>query len=519
MRAIIHQPEPSQFASGADLDGFTEALAHALQAAGCEVVRAHWPQWPRTGADDVAIVLRGACPGPASGNGFRILWLLTHPADVDRAELDAHDLVIVGSRFHAELLAGCTETPVRVAGPCVDTRHFGPPPADGSAASGGREGVVYPVDSHGVRRPMAEWLAASRLPVQVYGRGWTAFGLDHLVEDAAPDASALAAALRRAQVALVDHLPQAAAFGYVNRRVLEALACGVPVVPDRDPGLDAGFSGDVEVVGSAAELEAAVHRRLQCGAEGHVRLREAWAATGDRFTFEARVTELLAWIREVRQSGVAGAGIGNTGAASIDHDGYRQPLLREQARMARLEGLLTDRDRQLERMQARERAALEEVRRATERVEVAEAERVETERRLTEIQSGLSWRVTRPLRMVREVVRMLARAWRRLTRDEVPGSASQRLRERLRRAVRELTPMPLRRAWRRLRGRPGADRFSGQAVVDTQTGGAASGPSVPEGRYWRLQAIQLLEELEYARGGDTDAHAAGGSRRTGESER
>jgi hypothetical protein len=124
----------------------------------------------------------------------------------------------------------------------------------------------------------------------------------------------------------------------------------------------------------------------------------------------------------------------------------------------------------------------------------------------------------RPLRMVREVMRMHGRACRRPTRDEVPGTASQRMIERLRRAVRELVPAPVRRAWRWLRNRPGADRFSGQAAAEDQSGASRAGNGDPDGHYWRLQAIQLLEELEYAQGNDTDAGDTGGSRRAGDAD-
>ena len=581
MHFVIKNPAPREAGDARWGDQyFGEALERALAETGSTVRQDFWPDWDTGGESDVTLVLRGLRASHPTDGGFRILWIISHPAEVTADELDAYDLVLAASRIHARLLASVTRTPVRVALQCTDEATFHPPEQSIQEQARTRQDLVYVANTRGVRREMGQWLLASGRSARIFGRAWEYCGLGHMVEAqhlANPDVGEL---YRHARIALNDHWLDMRGFGYVNNRLFDCLACGTPVITDDSPELRELFGETLYYVQSAEDFDNAIR---DCEADYAATLEHVtrkWDEIRDRFTFRTRAAELITWAQHPprqRRPGAADVGrsverrleglmrINARSEAAHRADLSQQIRTLERAaeksetELERTTSELEKNRRQLERTTSEleknrhrlERA--EEARAATEAEAQAAHDALESQRglaavtlRYTErlehnlraVLASASWRVTAPLRLFTGAARLLLRGRRgapiqtpkrppempRLqtsvgqpdqqppdpTHDEISTSpgidrrAPVRLYKRVRGIARAGVGHALHSMAARRSGTHGSGASTGAGPSAPASGKAqtqTTGATRPDADtvYWRLQALQLLEELEYTR--------------------
>ena len=78
---------------------------------------------------------------------------------------------------------------------------------------------------------------ATHLPLKIWGRGWKRPGYERSVVAPCVRNEALGDLYRNSVCTLNDHWSDMARFNYVNNRVFDALACGLPVLSDPHDGL------------------------------------------------------------------------------------------------------------------------------------------------------------------------------------------------------------------------------------------------------------------------------------------
>ena len=302
MKIAIKNPAPEgdeQFRWG-DLY-FGNALRQSLARQGVSVTQDFWPSWDKGGDEaEVVLVLRGKRPWTPPKGVFSVLWNISHPADIPLEEMQAYDLILTASSLHRDLCAAMMETPVRVARQCTefDAAKWVRQPIEEQAER--REGIYYVANSRGQRRDMARWIAEFQVPVEIYGSGWDRSGVASLVQGDHFPNDRLPELYGNAQLVLNDHWADMRAFGIINNRILDCLACGVPVLSDSFPEIREIF-GDALLY--AHDAESFREQIDYCRNNYETVLRRAqefWEREGATFTFDYRAEQILGWIDELR---------------------------------------------------------------------------------------------------------------------------------------------------------------------------------------------------------------------------
>lgn len=291
--AVITVASPS--AKVADRWGdwhLAEGLARALRRHGHDVRVQTLAdvERPVSRVADLHLVLRGLARVPRVAGQCHALWIISHPEDLDDAELDAADLLFVASEPFADALRARTATPVVVLLQATDPERFRPQPADAAH----RHDVTVVGKSRDVLRPMVRDAVAAGLRPAIYGSGWD--GLvdpdlvvtDHVANEDLPGVYASAG------VVLNDHWDTMRRWGFVSNRVFDVLACGTPLVTDEMPEVTAIFGDLVPTWRTPDELRTVVRGLLDEPDEARARAAAARAVVVADHSFDRRAEVVLA---------------------------------------------------------------------------------------------------------------------------------------------------------------------------------------------------------------------------------
>ena len=155
-------------------DPFARSLAAALERRGQWVTVDH-PETRARGSrdhDDVVLVLRGldpVAPTPAdAGVAARLLWIISHPAEVTAAECAPYDLVLAAGPAWARQRTQDWGREVRTLLQCTDATRFHP----GLAEPDSGPEVLFVGNSRGELRPVVRAALDAGLPLTLHGDGW-----------------------------------------------------------------------------------------------------------------------------------------------------------------------------------------------------------------------------------------------------------------------------------------------------------------------------------------------------------
>jgi glycosyltransferase involved in cell wall biosynthesis len=244
-------------------------------------------------ACDVHCVVRGLRRVRRTPGQAHVIWVISHPEDIEAPECDEADLVLVASARFAESLRRRTHTPVEVMLQATDVTRFHPVPVDPRHA----HDVAIVAKSRNVFRPaVADALAAGVRPA-IYGSGWEPFVDPALVVCEYVANEELATVYSSVGVLLNDHWQTMRAEGFVSNRLFDALACGTPVISEDLPEIAELFDGAVLTYHDADELRALIASTLA----GPVGARERAARGGElvrhHHTFDHRAEQFLDALR------------------------------------------------------------------------------------------------------------------------------------------------------------------------------------------------------------------------------
>jgi glycosyltransferase involved in cell wall biosynthesis len=235
------------------------------------------------------LVLRGKYAPPAAWlarqpHACKALWLISWPLDPTPAELAAYDQLFVASVQDTPRIARLSGRPTSTLLQATGFQHFGPSePTNGS--------LLFVGNTRGVLRPIVAGFSKAGLPLELIGAGWEQLGLQ--AEATSIANTQLPARYRRALAVLNDHHRAMADYGYLNNRVFDALACGVPVITDAAPGcppeLERAVIRHTPSSDARASLEQARALRAQ-----PLLLQRIARTVRQEHSFEARARQLLA---------------------------------------------------------------------------------------------------------------------------------------------------------------------------------------------------------------------------------
>ena len=186
-----------------------------------------------THLDDIALAVRGLYPIPPTPGQVNVLWVISHPDDVDHRELDGYDLVCAASvSWSAELAARTGREVV----PLLQATEFQPPTS--APTSSRRESSVVFVGSAnaGRERPLVWKAVEAGVELAVYGPGWEDLP-DGLWRGEYVDNARLPELYHQHGIVLADHWPDMARAGFIANRVFDAVASGARVICDEVVGV------------------------------------------------------------------------------------------------------------------------------------------------------------------------------------------------------------------------------------------------------------------------------------------
>lgn len=220
---------------------FGKGLARSLEAEGCETHMVFWEQWNNVAEADLLLVIRGTrAAGPQQGDfGCKALWIISHPEDVSTDELDEFDVIFCGASAHAQALREQGHQAYTLL-QCTDAELFHPRGRDIHRL----ENDFIFVGNGRDERTLIHDAIADGLALKLWGRGWERYAYErYVVRRFIPNAE-LGDLYRRSFCTLNDHWSDMTEHEYVNNRVFDALACGLPVLSDANKGLaELGFGG------------------------------------------------------------------------------------------------------------------------------------------------------------------------------------------------------------------------------------------------------------------------------------
>lgn len=262
MNILIRNPAPDDPADQPFWGDFHfgNALSACLQGLGCATRTQYWPNWDSSEPADALLVLRGLRAADAFDGEFgrKLIWLISHPDDVEDDELRRFDTVLCGSAKHtAELRQRGFDAHVFLQ--CTDDRFFFPRIRERSTFD---NAFVFVGNWRGGNRSLVGRAMTAQLPLKIWGRVWTRPAHQpFIVDDYYPNPQ-LGELYRASFCSLNDHWPDMTKYSYVNNRVFDALACALPVLTDPNPGIEGLNLGGIITIAPEDSFDDAIDKLI-----------------------------------------------------------------------------------------------------------------------------------------------------------------------------------------------------------------------------------------------------------------
>lgn len=278
---------------------FAKALQKYLERLGVYVVLEFHEDWNCRTFADVVLVLRGTHryrPDRRKGDCLYIMWNISHPEDISLEEYELYDVICTASRSYARKLGEKLTIPVYPLLQCTDTELFFPAdkerlPEETSFA----HQYLFVGNTRGTLRPCLDWALRHELPVDVIGKGWKKMypGKEKHFIALSVENDQLPDLYRRARVTLNDHWPDMLEYQFINNRIFDALACGLPVISDRCRELEEIFPDAVLYYDDEESFLDCCSRMEGEYDTIKARVEAQWPLICREYSFEARAGQLL----------------------------------------------------------------------------------------------------------------------------------------------------------------------------------------------------------------------------------
>lgn len=275
---------------------FARSLSRYLERLGIYVTLDTREDWACEAQADVVVVLRGCRfyrPDRRSKKTIYVMWNISHPAEITTAEYELYDAVCVSSSWYAKELKKQIKVPVYELLQCTDTELFYPEKYNPEHIV---NDFIFIGNSRGVARNCVLWAIEDNLPFKMWGGGWDRILKDHMDIIVAPsiENESIPDLYRSSKVTLNDHWPDMLEKQFINNRIFDALACGLPVISDKCDDLVRIFPDSVLYYSNKEEFDYCV-KQLETDYDNiRKRVETQWPLIKNQFSFEARAKQLIA---------------------------------------------------------------------------------------------------------------------------------------------------------------------------------------------------------------------------------
>lgn len=250
----------ADFTAGGDRWGdvpYAADLAEALIARGQDAVvdRAQAFTRPTNYLDDVVLVIRGLHPCEPQLGKTNILWAISRPDQITKAELQGFDIVYGASRIWCEYARAEWGIDARYLPQATNPRRFYPAPRTDKV------GPKYDLTFvGGARDPLGRKIVADCVEagysVKVWGPRWEQFVPADMVVSEFIDNDKLVEIYSSSRIVLNDHFGDMAKWGFASNRIYDAVASGAKVISDEVDGVMEIFKGAVQTYRTSDDLIA-----------------------------------------------------------------------------------------------------------------------------------------------------------------------------------------------------------------------------------------------------------------------
>ena len=183
---------------------------------------------------------------------------------------------------------------------CADTEIFYP---DNDPEGEKEYGWIFVGNSRYVKRKSVTWSVEHGIPLKIWGSGWKNFVPDsanHVVAENIPN-SELPKLYRNAKVTVCDHYEDMIANGFINTRIVEALACGLPVISDYSEVLEEMFGDAILCYRDEKEFTEQVTKVTEEYGTVKRNVMMLWPFIKEKYSFETCAARLLVFAEEARK--------------------------------------------------------------------------------------------------------------------------------------------------------------------------------------------------------------------------
>ena len=272
---------------------FAMSLKKNLEKLGFFVIVDFKENWAYEEWADVVVALRGSSfyrPDRRNKKTVYILWNISHPDWVTDYEYELFDIVCVGSKHYAAQLSERLTVPVYPLLQCTDTDIFYP----ASEETEKTFDYIFLGNSRGVARPCVMWAIDEKLPLRMWGSGWNVILQGHmdLIEAPMIENAKIPALYRASRVALNDHWSDMLEKQFINNRIFDVLACGLPVISDTFDELKDLFPDAVLHYTTRAQFHDCVEQLRTDYESVRAKVDAQWPLISREFSFERRAQQL-----------------------------------------------------------------------------------------------------------------------------------------------------------------------------------------------------------------------------------
>lgn len=279
---------------------FAQSLAEALRRLGQDVVVDTREAVDRATAylDDVRLVIRGLDVVQPDDGQVNLLWIISHPDDVTRDELQKCDAAFAASETWSRRVSSDWSVKVEPLLQCTDPQRFNPnvtqlpdPPA-----------MLFVGNSRKVYRSSVRFPVEAGLDLHVYGGGWEEFLPEGRLRGLSVPNQELPSYYRSAGVVLNDHWDDMRREGFISNRIFDVAASGGRIVSDYVPGAEELFGGLLRMWSRPDELIALLGSPVDEVFPSDEERKEIADRIAAEHSFDARARRLLDVAVELRSA-------------------------------------------------------------------------------------------------------------------------------------------------------------------------------------------------------------------------